>query len=122
MRRHVARLLAFGFFAVSAALAQSDPFCADVARASSEIVTKTGLPSASVAVVRQGRIACVVAVGDARRDPKTPAASSMRYSVGAVSKQCTARAILMLAEEGNLSLDDPVSRFLPDLTDAGKVK
>ena len=122
MLRRVARFLAVGVFAVSAVYAQSDPFCADVAKASSDIVTKTGVPSASVAVVRQGRIACVVAVGDARRDPKTPAAASMRYSIGSVSKQFTATAILMLAEEGKLSLDDPVSRFLPDLTDADKVK
>ncbi len=122
MLRHVARFLAFGFFTVSAVYAQNDPFCTDVAKAASDIVTKTGVPSASVAVVRQGRIACVVAVGDARRDPKTPAAASMRYSIGSVSKQFTATAILMLAEEGKLSLDDPVSRFLPDLTDADKVK
>ena len=122
MLRRVARFLAVGVFAVSAVYAQSDPFCADVAKASSDIVTKTGVPSASVAVVRQGRIACVVAVGDARRDPKTPAAASMRYSIGSVSKQFTATAVLMLAEEGKLSLDDPVSRFLPDLTDADKVK
>ena len=37
----------------------------------------------------------------------------MRYAIGSVSKQFTATAILMLAEEGKLSLDDPVSRFLP---------
>src|SRR5262249_58733462 len=39
-----------------------------------------------------------------------------------VSKQFTATAILMLAEEGKLSLDDPVSRFLPTLTRASEVK
>ena len=102
--------------------AESDPFCADVAKAAAEVVGETGVPSASVAVVRQGRIVCVLAVGDARIDPKTAAASSMRYSIGSVSKQFTAAAILMLVEEGKLSLDDPVSRFLPDLADANKVK
>src|SRR5262249_12127275 len=48
--------------------------------------------------------------------------SGMRYSIGSVSKQFTATAILMLAEEGKLSLDDPVSRFAPELTGAGSVK
>ena len=112
-----------GAFSSSGLLAaENDPFCADVAKAAAEVVAQTGVPSASVAVVRQGRIACVLAVGDARIDPKTAAASSMRYSIGSVSKQFTAAAILMLAEEGKLSLDDPVSRFLPDLADANKVK
>ena len=122
MLRRVARFVALGFFVVSAVPAQSDPFCSDVARAASEVLTETGVPSASVAVVRDGKIACTLAVGSARLDPKTPAAASMRYSIGSVSKQFTATAILMLAEEGKLSLDDPVSKYLPDLTDADKVK
>ena len=43
----------------------------------------------------------------------------MRYSIGSISKQFTAAAVLMLAEEGKLSLDDPVSKYVPGL-DAGK--
>ena len=45
----------------------------------------------------------------------------MRYSVGSVSKQFTATAILMLAEQGKLSLDDKVARFLPNLTRANEI-
>ncbi len=127
MLRFLARFLWIaalaGPFSLSGLLAaESDSFCADVAKAAAEVVAETGVPSASVAVVRQGRIGCVLAVGDARSDPKTPAAASMRYSIGSVSKQFTAAAILMLAEQGKLSLDDPVSRFLPDLADAKNVK
>jgi CubicO group peptidase (beta-lactamase class C family) len=124
MLRRVSRILALGFLFVSAVSvhAQNDPFCADVAKAASEVVSRTGVPSASVAVVRDGKIACVLAVGSARLDPRTPAAASMRYSIGSVSKQFTAAAVLMLAEEGRLSLDDPVSKFVPGLTDADKVK
>jgi CubicO group peptidase (beta-lactamase class C family) len=75
-----------------------------------------------VAVVRDGRVECVAAYGSARLEPKTPASPSMRYSIGSVSKQFTATAILMLAEEGKLSLDDPVARFLPGLTQAKDVR
>ena len=121
MLRRVLRFLALGFLAVPVVHAQSDPFCADVAKAASEVVRQTGVPSASVAVVRDGKIACVLAVGDAKLDPKTPAASAMRYGIGSVSKQFTAAAVLMLADEGKLSLDDPVSKFVPGLTDADKV-
>ena len=78
----------------------------------------SGAPSISIAVVKDGAVAYAKAYGDARIDPKMPATPSMRYSIGSVSKQITATAILMLAEEGKLSLDDKVSRFFPDLTRA----
>ena len=45
----------------------------------------------------------------------------MRYSIGSISKQFTAAALLLLAEEGKLSLDDKVIRWLPELTRAGDV-
>src|SRR5213075_3328099 len=54
-------------------------------------------------------------------EPKTPATPAMRYSVGSISKQFTAAALLMLAEEGKLSLDDKVVRWLPELTRANEV-
>lgn len=93
----------------------------DIDRVVREVMAATGVPSASVAVVKDGRIAYVQAYGDARLDPRVPARPDMRYSIGSVSKQVTATAILMLADAGKLSLDDPVSRFLPDLTRASEV-
>jgi CubicO group peptidase (beta-lactamase class C family) len=45
----------------------------------------------------------------------------MRYSIGSISKQFTAAAILMLAEEGKLSLDDPVSKYIPGLTRGNEI-
>jgi D-alanyl-D-alanine carboxypeptidase len=93
-----------------------------VDRAAAEVLASTGTPSASIAIVRDGKIDYVKAYGDAKLSPKVPARPEMRYSVGSISKQFTATGILMLAEEGKLSLDDPVSRFVPDLTRAGDVK
>jgi D-alanyl-D-alanine carboxypeptidase len=85
------------------------------------ILAATGAPSASIAVVRGGAIVYERAYGDARVEPKTPATPSMRYSIGSVSKQFTATAVLLLAEEGRLSLDDKVSKWLPQLTRANEV-
>jgi D-alanyl-D-alanine carboxypeptidase len=45
----------------------------------------------------------------------------MRYSIGSISKQFTAAAILILAEEGKLSLNDHVSKFVPGLTRGDEV-
>ena len=86
------------------------------------VLATTGVPSASLAVVKDGKIAYLQAYGDARLDPATPAQPQMRYSIGSISKQFTAAAILMLAEEGKLSLDDPGRRStFPDLTRGNEV-
>jgi D-alanyl-D-alanine carboxypeptidase len=84
-------------------------------------LTKTGVPSASVAVVKDGHIAYLHAYGNARLDPQIAATPPMRYSIGSVSKQFTAASILLLQEQGKLSLDDKVGKFLPDLTRANDV-
>jgi len=86
-----------------------------------QALTTTGVPSASIAIVQGGAIAYLQAYGDARIEPHTPALPSMRYSIGSISKQFTAAAVLLLAEQGKLSLDDPVSRFVPNLTRGNEV-
>ncbi len=85
------------------------------------VLAETGAPSASVAIVAGGRTAYAQAYGRARLDPATDARPDMRYAIGSISKQFTASAVLLLAEAGKLSLDDPVSRFLPTLTRASDV-
>ncbi len=99
----------------------SDQTRSQVDQIARQVLESTGAPSASVAVVKDGTLAYAHAYGNARLDPATPATAEMRYKIGSVSKQFTATAILMLAEEGKLSLDDPVSRFVPDLMRAKEV-
>ncbi len=89
--------------------------------AAMDILRRTGAPSASIAIVRGGEVVHTGAYGTARQQPVTPAATGMRYSIGSVSKQFTAAAILLLAEEGKLSLDDRVSKWFPALTRAGEI-
>ena len=93
----------------------------NVDRLARQVLTQTGVPSANLAIVKNGEIAYLQAYGKARLDPEVAAQPSMRYSIGSISKQFTATAILMLAEQGKLSLDDPVSRFIPNLTRAKDV-
>ena len=106
------------------AFAQSDlpaEMRAAIDAAANAALKDSGAPGASIAVVKDGKLAYVQAYGDAKIDPKAPAKPAMRYSIGSVSKQFTATAILMLAEDGKLSLDDPVGKFLPNLTRANEV-
>src|SRR5580658_3292758 len=86
-----------------------------------QILSSTKVPSASIAIVKDGRIAYLQAYGLARLSPPMEATPQMQYSVGSISKQFTAAAVLMLAQEGKLTLDDPVSKYLPELTRANEV-
>jgi CubicO group peptidase (beta-lactamase class C family) len=90
----------------------------DLARS---VLAQTGVPSASIAIVKDGHIAYTNAYGMARLQPPTRATPEMRYSIGSVSKQFTAAAILLLQQEGKLKLDDPVGKYLPNLTRASEV-
>jgi CubicO group peptidase (beta-lactamase class C family) len=109
----------FAFLLAALPLAAQLP--KDIDDAANEILTRTGVPSASVAVVKEGAIVYEHAYGNARLDPPLAASSQMRYSIGSISKQFTASAVLLLAEEGKLSLDDRVVRWLPELTRARDV-
>jgi CubicO group peptidase (beta-lactamase class C family) len=86
-----------------------------------KVLADSGVPSASIAVVKDGKIVYLNAYGSARLDPKTAATIGMRYSIGSISKQFTAVAMLLLQEQGKLSLDDKVAKFIPDLTRANEV-
>jgi len=86
-----------------------------------QALTGTGVPSASIAIVQAAAITYLQAYGDGRIEPHKPALPSMRYSIGSISKQFTAAAVLLLAEQERLSLDDPVSRFVPNLTRGNEV-
>ncbi len=86
-----------------------------------KVLEDTGVPSASIAIVQKGQIVYTSAYGKARLEPLTPAAPQMRYSVGSISKQFTAASILLLQQQGKLSIDDPVSKYVPGLTRGDEV-
>lgn len=80
------------------------------------VLEKTGVPSASIAVVQNRKIIYTHAYGLAQIEPRVPASPEMRYAIGSISKQFTAAAILILQQEGKLSLDDAVDKYIPGLT------
>lgn len=86
-----------------------------------DVMKQRGVPSASVAVVQGGKIVYTHAYGLARIHPDQPATPDMRYSIGSISKQFAATAILLLQEQGKLSLDDPVGKYVPGLTRGDEV-
>lgn len=94
---------------------------AEIDRAAERVLARTGVPSASIAVVQDGKIAYLKAYGRAELSPPRAATPEMRYAIGSISKQFTAAAILMLAEQGKLTLDDPVGKYVPGLTSGDEI-
>ena len=71
-------------------------------------------PGAAVIVVEDGNVVFQQARGLADIDDGTPLTPDTVFRLGSITKQFTAAAIMKLVEEGQISLDDPVSKFLPD--------
>lgn len=94
---------------------------AKVDEAVQKIVTDTGVPSASVGIAENGKIVYTRAFGKARLQPPVTATAAIAYPVGSISKQFTATAILLLQQDGKLTLDDPISNYFPQLTRANEV-
>lgn len=73
------------------------------------------VPGASLLVVRDGQAVVRRAWGMADVEAGIEATPATNYRLASVSKQFTAAAILLLAEDGKLALDDKVHRWLPSL-------
>lgn len=84
----------------------------------SEFATDKG-PGCSVGVIQDGQYALRRSYGMANLQHGVPLDSSSVFRIASVSKQFTAMSILLLAEQGKLSLDDDVHKYLPDLMDYG---
>jgi CubicO group peptidase (beta-lactamase class C family) len=76
-------------------------------------------PGCAVGVSRDGEILLERAYGMADLEHDVQNAPDTIFEAGSVSKQITAAAVLLLAREGKLSLDDPVRKHLPELPDYG---
>jgi D-alanyl-D-alanine carboxypeptidase len=94
---------------------------ARIDRIAAGVMEQRGVPSASVAVVQGGKLVYTHAYGKAHIDPDKAATPEMRYSIGSISKQFTAAAMLILQEQGRLSLDDAVGKYVPGLTRGDEV-
>ena len=71
-------------------------------------------PGAAVLVMKGDKIIFDKGYGIADIDTKVPIDGNTFFNIASVSKQFTAVAILQLAEEGKLSLEDPVSKYFPE--------
>ena len=85
-----------------------------------DALAKTKVPSATIAVVRGGKIVLAKAYGKASETIPV-ATPDLPYQIASNSKQFTAMAMLMLEDEGKLDLDDHVSKYLSGISGGDKI-
>jgi CubicO group peptidase (beta-lactamase class C family) len=78
---------------------------------------KTDSPGCILAVIQEGEFIYERSYGMANLEHKIPITSDSVFRTGSVSKQFTAMCVAILAEKGELSLDDGVRKYIPELPD-----
>jgi CubicO group peptidase (beta-lactamase class C family)/uncharacterized protein YndB with AHSA1/START domain len=76
-------------------------------------------PGCALSVIRDHRIIYERGYGMADLDHNISITPATVFHVASMSKQFTAASILLLAQEGKLSVDDPVRKYIPELPDFG---
>jgi CubicO group peptidase (beta-lactamase class C family) len=77
--------------------------------------------SGAVLIGYRGKVIFEKGYGLANYELQVPITPRTKFRLGSLTKAFTAAAILQLAEKGQLALDDPVSRYLPDYPQAEKI-
>jgi CubicO group peptidase (beta-lactamase class C family) len=83
------------------------------------VLDKKDSPGCALAVMREGKVIYSRGYGIADLDHDITISPASVFHVASISKQFTAASILMLAEEGKLSIDDDIHKYIPELPDFG---
>lgn len=113
---------------VAAAMLQAPAFAADIKamaaaidQAAAQAVAQGESVGLQVAVFKDGVPVLVKGYGSADLELKVPVANDHVFRIGSTTKQFTAAALLKLAEEGKLSIDDRLSKYYPDFPRANDI-
>jgi CubicO group peptidase (beta-lactamase class C family) len=116
-RTHAAALAALLSLTMASAAPAQDARLAQVDKIFAKWTKTT--PGCAVGAALDGRPMLQKAYGMADLEHAVPLAGDSIIEAGSVSKQFTAAAVLLLARDGRLSLDDPVRKHVPELPDYG---
>src|SRR5215471_4193741 len=76
-------------------------------------------PGCAVGIAQRGAVVLKSGYGMADLERGVPISADTVFESGSVAKQFTATALLLLAQQGRISLDDPLQKYLPELPDYG---
>ncbi len=84
-------------------------------------VPEKGFVGLSLAIMRDGKILFAKGYGRRSVEPPAPAEVDTSFAVGSITKQFACACVFLLAQDGKLSVDDPVGKYYPALTRARDV-
>jgi CubicO group peptidase (beta-lactamase class C family) len=102
------------------------PLCGAAAKANAKVDglfsqwDRADSPGAAIVIVKNGSVVYQRGYGYANLETRTPITPQTVFDVASVAKQFAGFAIATLVEEGKLSLDDDVRKYLPNVPDFGK--
>ena len=102
----------------TSAISAPENFSAKVDEVFSDIDNQNA-PGCAVGVIEQGKWLHKAGYGMANLELNVPITTSSIFRLGSVSKQFTAMAVLVLAEEGKIDLEEDIRTYLPELRDYG---
>jgi len=77
-------------------------------------IKRQNIPGLAIGIERDGKIVRLSGYGSANLEWQIPVTPDTLFQTGSTGKQFASLAILMLQQEGKLSIDDPISRYFPD--------
>jgi len=80
-------------------------------------VSKGTIPGAVTMIVRNGKVAYFEAVGVLDPENKTPMPKDAIFRIYSMSKPITTVAVMMLVEQGKITLDEPIAKYIPAFKD-----
>jgi CubicO group peptidase (beta-lactamase class C family) len=84
-----------------------------------EVWDKPDSPGCALAIVKDGEIIYKRGYGMANLENNVPITPQSVFYIGSVSKQFVTMCVVLLVQEGKLSLDDNVRKYIPELPDYG---
>lgn len=82
----------------------------------SGLVTAEHLPGLAVGILLDGKLVHTRAFGMANLESKVPVTTTTEFRIASMSKSFVAMATMKLRDEGKLQLDDPVTKYLPEMS------
>jgi CubicO group peptidase (beta-lactamase class C family) len=106
-------LLLVGAIATVITTARADDLTARVDEYLKSEMTTQKIPGVAVAVIEQGRVVLAKGYGLANVEHGVPVDADTIFQSGSLGKQFTAALIMLLAEDGKLAIEDPLSKYFP---------
>ena len=109
-------LLGLAMFLVTGLACGADSFAA-VSGAMQECIAKQEAAGVVTLIAKRNKVLHLEATGFADIANKAPMQTNAIFWIASMTKPITATAVLVLQDEGRLSVDDPVAKYLPELGD-----